>query len=226
MPDLFVAEKSKEKPPEKTVSAPKQTENSDSAFIEFGEEENNGPIHLLSSFGLNPRDMTFQNEERDERVILFLRKHFITNFPWLVIGIFLLLLPFLIPFFGSIPGNPFTFLPANFTLVFVLFYYLLVATYLFVNFITWYFNISFVTNKRIVDVDFSGLVYKNVASTKLELVQDVSYDQVGVFRSFFNYGDVLVQTAGTIDNFDFTAVPEPEKVVHLIGSMIGENNDR
>jgi hypothetical protein len=75
-----------------------------------------------------------------------------------------------------------------------------------------------------VDVDFSSVVYKNVSSTKLNLVQDVSFSQIGAIRTFFDYGDILVQTAGTLDNFDFTASPEPENVVHIIGDLIGGRN--
>jgi hypothetical protein len=91
-----------------------------------------------------------------------------------------------------------------------------------VSFITWYFNVSLVTSIRVMDVVFSNLVYKNVSATKIDLVQDVNYSQIGVFRTFFDYGDVMVQTAGTLDNFVFEAVPQPENVVHIIEDLIGK----
>ena len=117
-------------------------------------------------------------------------------------------------------------MPQNYMLVITLFYYLLVTTFLFINFITWYFNLNIVTEKRLLDIEFQSVVYKNVAATKLTLVQDVSYSQIGVIRTIFNYGNVLVQTAGTIDNFIFEAVPRPEDAVHVIENLIGKRNEQ
>ena len=75
---------------------------------------------------------------------------------------------------------------------------------------------------QVVDIDFSDVIYKNLASTTLDLVQDVNYTQSGVFRTFFHYGDVDVQTAGEAPHFDFDAVPQPDKVAHIIGGLIGK----
>jgi hypothetical protein len=100
-----------------------------------------------------------------------------------------------------------------------------VATYWYINFISWYFNISLVTDKRVIDINFSNLVYKDVAATKMNLVQDVSFAQIGAIRTFFDYGDVLVQTAGTLDNFTFESAPQPENIVHIVEDLIGKHNE-
>jgi len=44
---------------------------------------------------------------------------------------------------------------------------------------------------------------------------------VGSVRSVFNYGDVLIQTAGTLANFEFDRAPEPARIVRVIADMIG-----
>ncbi len=178
-------------------------------------------IHALAAFCQNPIDVTFQTQETDEEILLFLRRHFITNVPWIFISLFFLVLPILIQFAFNVTSFSLSFLPSPFITVFLSFYYLIVFAYVFISFLTWFYNISFITTKRVVDIDFSDLVYKNIAATKLSLVQDVSYSQVGVIRSLFDYGDVLVQTAGAIDNFDLLAVPQPEKVVQIIENLIG-----
>ncbi len=180
-------------------------------------------IHALAAFCQNPVEVKFQTQETDEEILLFLSRHFITNVPWILISIFFLVLPFIVSFVFTLYDFSVSFLPQTFVLVFFLFYYLIVFAYIFISFLTWFYNISFVTNKRIVDIDFSDLVYKNIAATKLSLVQDVSYSQIGVIRSLFNYGDVLVQTAGAVDNFDLLAVPQPEKVVQIIENLIGRS---
>ncbi|HSX40608.1 MAG TPA: hypothetical protein VLF68_03260 [Candidatus Saccharimonadales bacterium] len=186
-------------------------------------------IHALAAFCQNPLGITFATQEEGETILLFLRRHFITNFPWIFISIVLLVVPtilhilFKTPFIAA--DNLFSFLPANFGTFFTLFYYLLIAMYIFINFITWYFNISMVTTIRIIDIDFSDVVYKNISATKLDLVQDVNYTQIGVIPSVFDYGDVLVQTAGSQEMFDFSSVPHPQRVVKIIEDLIGRRDN-
>lgn len=76
-----------------------------------------------------------------------------------------------------------------------------------------------------MDLDFADIIYKNVAETKLDLVQDVSYKQIGVIRTFFDYGDVRVQTAAAVDAFAMNAVPKPQKVVEVIQELIGKEEE-
>ncbi len=223
MPDIFVAGNTKtsdkttqhsfKKGHEKTVPEP---------LMHFPKLTKKS-VHLLSSFCENPGDIRFKNQDKNEQVLLFVRKHFITNFLWITIGVFLLILPIIVGPMNAIINFSIPFLSVKYILFFTLFYYLLVISYLFIRFITWYFNVSLVTSERIIDIDFSDVIYKNLASTTLELVQDVNYTQTGVFRTFFHYGDVLVQTAGENTHFDFDAVPQPENVVHIIGGLIGKD---
>ncbi len=182
--------------------------------------------HLFSSFCEYPEGVVFVEQDEDEEILLFLRRDFVTNIPWLLIGLFLMFVPIFALWILNILHLPLTIASTSLTFL-LFFYYLLIATYLAVSFITWYYNISLVTNKKIVDIDYSNLVYKNVAVTELSLVQDVSYTQVGVFSSLFDYGDILVQTAGTIDNFEFKSAPNPQRVAQIIENLIGKKkNDK
>lgn len=178
--------------------------------------------HLFHSYLENPENITFEDQELGERPLLILRRHFLTNVHWIVISTILFALPiFFIPFFSTLSVFDFLQLPTRYIVIFVIFYYLISFTYLFVNFITWYFNVSLITDKKVIDIDFSNIVYKNVAATKHSLLQDASYSQIGVLRSLFDYGDVLVQTAGSLENFTFSAVPKPERVVKIVEELIG-----
>lgn len=215
MPDIFVAG-TKEKTDKSRHPAKHQPAIESPEIVKHS-------VHLFSSFCENPGDITFKNQDKNEQVLLFVRKHFITNFLWITTGVFLLILPLFVGPISAVVNLPIPFFSAKYLLFFTLFYYLVVISYLFIRFITWYFNVSLVTDIRIVDIDFSDVVYKNLAATKLSLVQDVSYTQTGVLRTVFHYGDVLVQTAGETTHFDFDAVPQPEKVVHIIGGLIGKH---
>ncbi|OGH12118.1 MAG: hypothetical protein A2857_01030 [Candidatus Levybacteria bacterium RIFCSPHIGHO2_01_FULL_36_15] len=168
-----------------------------------------------------PQAVNFENQEEDEIIILLVRRDFVTNFIWIAETILLALLPILILPVLRI-GFPFLNLSPLTQIYFTIFYYLIVFEFIIINFAIWYFNVSLVTNKRVVDVDVTGILFRMVSETKLELIQDVSYTQVGVIRSIFNYGDVFIQTAAEIANFEFHAAPEPEKIMRVLGDLIGK----
>ncbi|HUD09665.1 MAG TPA: hypothetical protein VMR77_02605 [Patescibacteria group bacterium] len=216
MPDIFIAE------PKDETTAPVEPTPLISAD---GVSAPQNPVHFFSTFKKDPDGVDFKDKEGEEKVILFIRRSLITNIRWIFFGSLLLILPLFLPFILKFFSNPLPFLPSKFYFFLSAFYYLVVATYWFINFISWYFNISLVTDKRVIDIDFSNLVYKDVAATKINLVQDVSFSQIGAIRTFFDYGDVLVQTAGTIDNLIFESVPQPENIVHIVEDLIGKHNE-
>ncbi|PIY94944.1 MAG: hypothetical protein COY68_00810 [Candidatus Levybacteria bacterium CG_4_10_14_0_8_um_filter_35_23] len=179
---------------------------------------------LLSSFGVRPYGVSFGEQGEDEEIFLFLRRHIVTNIPWLVTGLFFLLLPiFLFLIFDSSP-LPFT-TPMNFIVIFLLFYYLIIITFLFINYTGWFFNIALVTDKRVVDLNYSDVIYHNMAVTKLNLIEDINYVQAGFMRSFFDYGDIFIQTAGEKLNFHFMAVPKPARATEIIQNLMGGDKD-
>ncbi len=203
MPDIFVAPK-KSAPEEKPAP-----EN-------LAPQESKG--HSLSAFMSYPDNVHFDTQATEERIILFLRKHWITNIPWLLMTFFLFAAPSVI--FPFIVGQGLlSLLPANFIIVLSLFWYLAVFGFAFVNFISWYFNVYIVTNERIIDVDFLQLLYKQMSSARIERVQDLTYKLGGVVRALFDFGDVFIQTAGEEPNFDFEAVPHPEQVVRTLSEL-------
>ena len=132
------------------------------------------------------------------------------------------------PIFGFVLFNnsfvPFT-LPLSYILILLSFYYLIITSFAFVSFLNWFYNTSLVTDERVIDIDFSDIIYHDVAITKLNLIEDIDYIQTGFIRSFFNYGDVFIQTAGEKMNFDFLAVPHPEKVIDVVQNLMGGDKD-
>lgn len=201
-------------------------------FINTNNSTNENPItpihpnhiHMLTSFCTDPLGITFAEQASDEKILLFLRRHFITNLFWILISIALILAPVLFFIFRSDLQFLGIFeLPLRFIIIFVIFYYLAVFAYAFINFLSWFYNVFIVTQKRIVDIDYSNIVIHNVAFTKLSHVQDVNYDQIGFIRSLFNYGDVFVQTAGNELSFEAPSVPQPRRAAHIIGDLIGKD---
>jgi len=88
------------------------------------------------------------------------------------------------------------------------------------SFLRWFFNIYVVTDRRIVDIDFLHLLYKEFSEARLERVQDINFKSGGIFAAFFNYGDVNIQTAAEVPNIEFLTVPQPARVVEMISDLL------
>lgn len=196
MPDVFVS-----KPPEKY----KRT-----TYKDLPSEKHNP----LSSIVFCPENLRFESMDKEEKVILFLRKHFITNIPWILMTVIM----FLIPAFVQ-DLSLFDSIPSNFMFAFILIWYLISTAYFLESFLTWFFNVYIVTDERVIDIDFYNLIYKEVSDASIDRIQDVTYNMGGVIRTMFNYGDVLIQTASEVPNFEFQAVPKPDKVAKVLQDL-------
>lgn len=168
----------------------------------------------LASFLMRPDGVSFETREEQEQIILFLRKHFVTNIPWIFISFVMFIVPTIVMTFGVLDS-----IPTNFRFIFILIWYLVSTAYTLESFLTWFFNVYIVTDERIIDIDFYNLTYKEVSDANLDKIEDVTYKMGGVIRTLFNYGDVLIQTAAEITNFDFLAVPYPDKVVKVLQDL-------
>lgn len=171
---------------------------------------------MFPSFVENPQDCRFEGQDAQEKILLLLRAHPITNFKWIIPALLLFFLPFLIKevlIFVSIPVD---IIPQSFALVFLLFNFLLIMAIALEGFLYWYFNVYMVTDKNIIDVDFHSILYKNIDVAPLRNIEDTSSSMSGLLHSFFHYGNVYVQTAGAARNIDFISVPRPHQVADFI----------
>jgi hypothetical protein len=174
----------------------------------------------LTCFAISPDGVRFETQEQEETVILFLRQHLIVMLPSVFLVITLafapiILLPLLIRFV-PLP----VVVPTNYVVVGTAFWYVLTFGVALTSFLRWFFNIYIVTNIRIVDIDFLHLLYKEFSEARIEKIQDMSYKSGGILAAFFNFGNVLVETAGETPNIEFEAVPAPAKVVETISQML------
>src|SRR3990167_4986765 len=186
---------------------------------EIDKSKNNARFY--SSLCTYPQNVTFENQEEDEEIVLLIRRDLITNLPWIFAASALDLLPLIISRFSFLFTPFFNISAPTLTIIFF-FYYLIIAGFVLVEFSLWYFTVGLVTNKRIIDFDLTGILTKHVSETRLNLIEDVSYIQVGSVRTLFNYGDVHMQTAGTLTNFEFDRAPEPARVVRIIADLLGK----
>jgi hypothetical protein len=125
----------------------------------------------------------------------------------------------LLPFIGNFFIQPYLTLTQ---IIFVnIFWYSAVFAYIFLNFISWLFNVGLITTRRVVDVDFSNVLYKEISVTVLSKIEDSTVKEAGFIGSLLNYGDVYIQTAGSSENIEFMEVPKPNIVVGIVNNLMG-----
>jgi uncharacterized membrane protein YdbT with pleckstrin-like domain len=211
MPDIFTA---KEKELQKKEMPQREPQKETERALLLGHTHN--PLAAFSYYP-DPNKTAFETQDREEKVVLLLRKHPITNIGWILIATFMLLGPVVLNSFPLL-----AFLPANFQFIAILAWYLVTTAFILENFLSWFFNVYIITDERVVDVDFYNLIYKQVSDAKIDKIQDVTYNMGGAIRTIFNYGNVLIQTAAEVNEFEFGAVPRPDKVAKVLQELMIE----
>lgn len=102
-------------------------------------------------------------------------------------------------------------------------YYLWIWLFFFGQFIDFYLDVWIVTNDRIVNIEQKGLFARTISELDLYKVQDVTSEVHGMLHTFFNYGNVHVQTAGEQERFIFRQIPRPHDVRKRILELIEED---
>jgi len=167
---------------------------------------------IISSVVILPDDMEFETQNLNEKVYILLRRHFFTNFGWIVSSVFMLAIPaivFLILSFFNIDIYVNFNLKHSYVFVFLFLWNLFIFTNAFMHFLDWYFNIYFITNERIIDFDFSPFGYHKISEAGLDCIVDATEESIGFLPMIFNYGDIYIQTSGEKREFDFDSVPKP-----------------
>ena len=170
---------------------------------------------LFSSFNLYPNDIDFETKNPNEKIILMLRQHPIINVKWITVTLLLLTGPTLLSIFGV-----FSLFPVGFPLVITLTWYLFTSAYAIEGFLNWYFNVYFITEIRIVDIVFYNFINKKASDAEVTKIQNVSYTSNGFLGAMFNFGNVFIQTAAEVPEFEFRSVPNPEKVAKILDDFM------
>lgn len=161
-----------------------------------------------------PDHVSFMGKEPEEEIILLLRKHPFTNVKWFFMVMFLLVLPAFLsvfPFFEQ--------LPVGFQVMSTMVWYLIVMALILEEFLTWFFHVNIITDERIIEVDFLNLIYREITDCNIDKIEDVTVRVGGGLRTFFNFGDVQVQTSAEISRIIFEDVPRPDIVAKVLREL-------
>lgn len=178
------------------------------------ESPSNNPF---KSFVAKPEKIFFDTQHYEERVLLLLRRHPVTQLGWILVVLLLAVVPALF-----VEIDLLGFLPPNYQAAATIGWYLVLLGFSLQSFLSWFYNVYIVTDERVIDVDFYNLLYKNISSAKIDNIEDITSTTQGILASMFNYGTVKIQTAGTVTEFDFEDVPQPARVAAFLNEMLLE----
>lgn len=109
--------------------------DSPSEILADDQERRNG-MPLFTSFWQNPQGVYFDTQEANEHILLFLRRHFITNLPWIFTTVLFLFLPFGVNYLVRATSFSLAVFPIQFVTASIFMYYLLVISAGFLRFWT------------------------------------------------------------------------------------------
>ena len=159
----------------------------------------------------------FDAQSDSEQVILMIRRHWFTLF---IPG----LITFLMYFFGLLSVFILPDLFPNINKGFSDNLYMLINSLLFLfgttNFFSaiafYYLNVGLITNENIVQISQPSYFSRHISELELDKIQDVSSSQKGLAQNLLDYGNIEVQTAGTLPNFSFINVGKASQIARQI----------
>lgn len=222
MPDIFTRQKKKAPTPESKPTPTTHQPENDTGNNAITTKSNINPLSLITTFCQSPGGVTLAGQDPDENILIFLRQDFITNFGWIFSFFIFALLPIFMSPLLSLANISLDFIPTRFVILIVIFYYLILIGYAFANFVTWFYTIGVISDKKFVDIDFHNLSSIHVGTVNLKDASDAKYKQAGFFQSFFDYGNIIVTIEATKEQFIFERTPRPALITDLLSDLIGE----
>lgn len=165
----------------------------------------------------------FPNQQPDEKVFLFLRRHWIAVVKIALVAIGLSIMPWIFYIVYS-QTSDFVTSEIGYAL-FILFnsaYYLFVILFTFTNFIDYYLDVWIVSDRRVINIEQLGLFGREFSEKDLGRMQDITADIKGFVATLLNYGNIHIQTAGEEQRFVFKQVPHAEDVTRQISNLVAE----
>jgi hypothetical protein len=89
----------------------------------------------------------------------------------------------------------------------------------------YYMDMWIVTDRRLIDIDYKGFFDRDIAMLRLDRVQDLTVQVQGILGSLLGYGKIVVQTAGTQEEFVIEQISNPETLRDAISRLAGGVNE-
>ncbi len=77
-------------------------------------------------------------------------------------------------------------------------------------------NVIYITTDKIAQILYISLFNRKISQLGLGDIQDVTVTQRGILANAFNYGVLVIETAGEQENYTFSFIPDPYHHSRLI----------
>jgi hypothetical protein len=168
-----------------------------------------------------PKGVSFYGKEKDEEIILVVRSHWIKYLPFVAVSLIILFSPFLF----SLLDTAFSENTVLFLAFFIpcLTFSLSVIVYAFIK---WFYNVNIITDKRIIDLDFTSVASHSFSEARLEKIEDITHKQLGLVGSLFDVGTVYFQTAGATAEIEFNTITKPRIIQDILYDLLDSKKKR
>lgn len=168
------------------------------------------------------------NRLKDEAIIKIIRKDLFIVFQKVLFFIVLIVLPIIFFYIFILANDTIMSGTASFPLLVLgaSVYYLFIWIFFVFSFIDYYLDVWIITSERIIDIEQRGFFSRVVSEHNLLKIQDVTSEVHGFFPTIMQYGTCYVQTAGTVQRFNFNEVPHPEQIRNLIIGLVEKKKNK
>ena len=148
----------------------------------------------------------FPGQLDDERVIIYERRHWYTIIKWIRRPFILLLISLFIAWVVTTLLEP--------TSILSLVFYcpaILSLIWLVWNALDWENDRYILTDKRVIHIEKKHLTREKRDEAPLVMIQDVYVEMKGLMTHLLYFGDVTIQTAGTLGTIRLRGIQKPRK---------------
>lgn len=83
----------------------------------------------------------------------------------------------------------------------------------------YFLKVMLITNYRLIDIRHTVFLKREREVIPMHNIQDIRYQQNGLFSRIFNYGDLIVLGSSSDVKYLFHHVPKANKLHHLLGEI-------
>lgn len=160
--------------------------------------------------------------DKNEYVIIIARRHWFKP----VFETLLLFFSLLIPLFatsivyGLIDTSKYEINFGLLSIIILISWFFIIWNIAFVIWTNHFLDVLIITNLHIYDIDQIGLWHREVSMLQIPKIQDISSKIDGLIPSILGYGDLEIQSAGSLNNFIVKRIQKPDLLRQKINQQI------
>lgn len=160
--------------------------------------------------------------EQNEHIVTIARRHWFKLVMQTMLIFFSLLIPLVVSsIVVALPQQSAEF--GNLTILSMVFILMWIFIIWNLGFIIWtnhFLDVLVITNKQIIDIEQIGLWNREISTLQINKIQDISTKTEGFIPSLLDYGDLEIQSAGSLTNFIVKEVQKPDLLRQKINEQI------